>query len=113
MSRVFADQSEPFEALPGFRQADAIITPAEEQSLIALIDGVELSPFRFHQWTGRRLTAYFGWHYDFDDASLRPADPLPDWLLPLCARAAQFAGLEPDALVQASLIRYDPGAGIG
>lgn len=115
MSSVFADQPALFDAqrLPGFRQAAAIITAAEEQSLIALIDAVELSPFRFHQWTGKRLTAYFGWHYDFDDASLRPADPLPDWLLPLRARAAHFAGLGPDALVQASLIRYDPGAGIG
>ena len=28
-------------------------------------------------------------------------------------RAARFAGLQPDELVQALLIRYDPGAGIG
>jgi len=34
-------------------------------------------------------------------------------LLPIRARAAAFAGLEPDALVQALLTRYDPGAGIG
>jgi len=28
-------------------------------------------------------------------------------------RAARFAGLQPDDLAQALLIRYDPGAGIG
>ena len=41
------------------------------------------------------------------------ADPIPDWLLPIRTRAAAFAGLADDDLVQALLIRYDPGAGIG
>src|SRR5215468_6250037 len=112
-SSVFADQPELFEALPGFRQAAAMVTPAEEQALFASIDAVELSPFRFHQWIGKRLTASFGWRYDFDDASIRPADPMPDWLLPLRAQAAQFADLAADELVQASLLQYDRGAGIG
>jgi alkylated DNA repair dioxygenase AlkB len=74
---------------------------------------VELSPFRFHGWLGKRLTAAYGWHYDFDTASFGPADPIPDWLLPLRKKAAEFARLSPDDLVQALLIRYDPGAGIG
>jgi alkylated DNA repair dioxygenase AlkB len=34
-------------------------------------------------------------------------------LLPIRDRVAAFAGLEPDLLIQALLIRYDPGAGIG
>src|SRR5262249_3975286 len=85
----------------------------EEQTLIASIDTVELSPFRFHGWLGKRLTASFGWSYDFDDASFTQAEAIPDWLLPLRANAAQFARLEPRDLVQALLIRYDPGAGIG
>lgn len=38
---------------------------------------------------------------------------MPDWLLAIRGRAARFAGLTPDDLVQALLIRYDPGAGIG
>jgi DNA oxidative demethylase len=73
--------------------------------LIASIDAVELSPFRFH------LTASFGWRYDFDDASFAPAEAIPNRLLPLRAKAARFAGLRPGELVQALLIRYDPGAG--
>src|SRR5205814_8176353 len=54
-----------------------------------------------------------GWRYDFDDASFRPAGPLPDWLLPLREKAAAFAGFAPDAFVHVLLARYDPGAGIG
>ncbi|MFZ3234890.1 MAG: alpha-ketoglutarate-dependent dioxygenase AlkB [Stellaceae bacterium] len=99
--------------LPGLSQADAIVTPDEECVLIAAVDAAALSPFRFHQWLGKRLTAYYGWSYDFDAASLTPADPIPQWLLPLRAKAAGFAGLPPDEFAQALLIRYDPGAGIG
>ena len=80
---------------------------------MASIDAAGLSPFRFHGWLGKRLTASYGWRYDFDDASFVPADPIPDWLLPLRAKAARFAGVQPDEFVQALLIRYDPGAGIG
>jgi alkylated DNA repair protein (DNA oxidative demethylase) len=99
--------------LPGLFQAGAFVTPAEEQMLIASIDAAQLSPFRFHGWLGKRLTASYGWSYDFDDGSFTPAAAIPDWLLPLRAKAARLAGLPPDELVQALLIRYDPGAGIG
>jgi DNA oxidative demethylase len=94
-------------------QAGAFVTSGEERMLIASIDAAELSPFRFHGWLGKRLTASYGWRYDFDDASFTPAEPIPGWLLPLREKAAHFARLLPDELVQALLIRYDPGAGIG
>jgi DNA oxidative demethylase len=99
--------------LPGPASRSDFVTAAEEQALIAAIDAAELSPFRFQGWTGKRLTASFGWRYDFDAGRLRRGDPLPGWLLPFRDRAAHFAGLPKDALVQALLIRYDPAAGIG
>ena len=99
--------------LAGLSQAGAFVTSGEERMLIASIDAAELSPFRFHGWLGKRLTASYGWRYDFDDAGFAPAEAIPDWLLPLRGKAARFAGLQPDELVQALLIRYDPGAGIG
>jgi DNA oxidative demethylase len=99
--------------LAGLSQLDAIVTAGEDQALIASIDAAALSPFRFHGWLGKRLTATYGWRYDFDDSSFAPAEAIPDWLLPLRARAARFAGRQAGELVQALLIRYDPGAGIG
>src|SRR5205085_5131961 len=99
--------------LAGLTLADDIATPRDEQTLISAIDAVELTPFRFHGWLGKRLTASFGWRYDFETASFGRTDPIPDWLLPLREKAAGFARLKPDDLVQALLIRYDPGAGIG
>ncbi len=99
--------------LPGLRHAADIVTPAEEQALVAAIEGVALTPFRFQGWLGKRLTASFGWRYDFDDASFGPTDPIPGWLLPLRDKAAAFAGLPAADLVQLLLTRYDVGAGIG
>lgn len=99
--------------LPGLRYAGELIDAEEEARLIAGIDRAELHPFRFQGWLGKRLTTSFGWRYDFDDASFAEGAPLPEWLLPLRDKAAAFAGLAPDALAHALLIRYDPGAGIG
>ena len=92
---------------PGF------ITAAEETELIGHLSAEDLSPFRFHGWTGKRLTRTFGWRYDFDDSSFAPAEPIPGWLEPLRTKAAAFGGVPPDAFVHALLVRYDPGAGIG
>jgi DNA oxidative demethylase len=99
--------------LAGLSRAHSFITLAEERALIASIDAAELTPFRFHGWLGKRLTASYGWRYDFDNASFGPADAIPNWLLPLRDKAARFAGREPEEFLQALLIRYDPGAGIG
>jgi alkylated DNA repair dioxygenase AlkB len=89
------------------------ISADEERRLIAHLSGAELSPFRFQGWTGKRLTRTFGWRYDFDDRSFAPSEPIPDWLLPLRAKAADFAGVAPEEFVHTLLVRYDPGAGIG
>ena len=109
------DQADLFgrPVLPDLRQREAFITDQEECALIGRIDDMDLSPFRFQQWTGKRLTRSYGWSYDSQTGIFAPADPIPQWLLPLKGRAARFAGLDPADLVQALLIRYDIGAGIG
>lgn len=99
--------------LPGLAERPDIIDRSEEQMLIRRIDESDLKPFRFQGWTGRRLTTSFGWCYDFEVGKPMEAPPIPGWLAPFRDRAAHFAGLAPDLLIQALLIRYDPGAGIG
>jgi alkylated DNA repair dioxygenase AlkB len=98
---------------PGLAYREAFIAPTDEQALIAAIDHAELSPFRFQQWTGKRLTHSYGWSYDFQTGAFSPAEPIPGWLQALKVHAAAFAGLDAADLVQALLIRYDAGAGIG
>lgn len=99
--------------LPGFQCGDAFLTQDEERALIVEIDALDLAPFKFQGWLGKRLTHSFGFHYDFDRGSLASTNPIPSWLDPVRARAEVFAGVQPETLVQALLIRYDPGAGIG
>lgn len=103
----------PAPILPGLSVLPEAVSAEEERALIAAIDATGPTPFRFQGWLGKRLTTSFGWSYDFDRGRLAEAAAMPDFLLPVRARAAAFAGLEPEALVQALLIRYDPGAGIG
>jgi alkylated DNA repair dioxygenase AlkB len=99
--------------LPGLDYRPGLIDAREETAMIAQLEAIDLTPFRFHGWTGKRKTHTFGWRYDFDDSSFAPAEPLPDWLLPLRDRAAGFAGIDPDSIGHALVARYDPGAGIG
>lgn len=97
----------------GLDYSREFISEAEEQMLIEHLPAEELSPFRFHRWIGKRLTRTFGWSYDFENGSFAPAEPIPDWLQALSARAASFAGIKPGSFEHALLVRYDPGAGIG
>jgi len=99
--------------IAGLRYAEAVISIAEEHALVDRLTPIDLAPFRFHGWLGNRRTQSFGWRYDFDDASFNPAEPIPDWLEPLRARAASFAGMHADDFVHVLVARYDPGAGIG
>jgi alkylated DNA repair dioxygenase AlkB len=104
-----------FDAPPitGLKYQEELIDQTEEQALIGRLSAIDLAPFRFHGWLGNRKTESFGWRYDFDDASFTRGEPIPDWLLPVRAKAAAFAGLPPEGFVQALVARYDPGAGIG
>ena len=99
--------------LPGLSYEEEAVAPAEEAALIALIEAADLAPFQFQQWEGKRLTRSFGWTYDFQTGRFEPGEPIPRWLEGVRARAADFAGIAPDALEQVLLIQYGIGAGIG
>ena len=99
--------------LPGLAYHDELIDGSAEARLSAAIEALDLSPFKFQGWTGKRLTKTFGWRYDFDDRSFAAVDPIPDWLLPLRDKAGKFGCVEPSDFVHALVTRYDPGAGIG
>jgi alkylated DNA repair dioxygenase AlkB len=99
--------------LPGLASRLDMVNEAEERALITAIDATDLTPFRFQGWMGRRLTSSFGFSYDFETQRAARADPIPAWLLPIRDRMAAFVGIDAGSLIQALLIRYDPGAGIG
>ena len=99
--------------IAGLTYRDAFISAGEESELLARLEQLDVTPFRFQGWLGNRKTKSFGWRYDFDDASFAPTEPMPDWLAPLRARAADLAGVAAGDFHHALVARYDPGAGIG
>jgi alkylated DNA repair dioxygenase AlkB len=101
------------EAPEGLSFREDFITAGEEAALLSAIEPLDFRPFEFHGWTGNRETVSYGWRYDFSRARVEPAPPIPEFLLPLRERAAQFAGLAAAAFEQALVIRYEVGAGIG
>lgn len=104
----------PALALPeGFVYRPEFIAPEEEQTLLAAIAPLPFREFEFHGYKGRRRVVSFGWRYDFEGAGLQKIEPLPAFLLPLRDRAADFAGLPPDAFEHALVTEYPPGAPIG
>lgn len=97
----------------GLQVRAAIVSAEDEAAITSHIDSAGLEPFMFQGWLGKRLTASFGSAYDYTRGAVMPAPPIPNWLLPLRTRLAQWAGLAPEQLTQALVIRYDRGAGIG
>jgi alkylated DNA repair dioxygenase AlkB len=99
--------------VPGLGFRENVIPTDVENELIHEIERLDLPHFPFQRWISKRRTRSFGWLYDFNKSSFGPTDLIPDFLLPLRLIAGDFASLEATALVQASVIKYEPGAGIG
>ena len=112
-----ADQLSLFAEVPklpeGLEYVVDFVSEREEHALVEQFAALEFTPFQFHGFEGKRRTVSFGWHYAFDGSGLKPAEPMPDWMLPLTARAAEMAELEPESFAHALVIEYAPGAGIG
>ncbi|RVQ69778.1 alpha-ketoglutarate-dependent dioxygenase AlkB [Croceicoccus ponticola] len=100
-------------SVAGLAVSEPLFATSETRQLCEAIDGSDLSPFRFQQWTGKRMTCSFGWHYDFAGGCIVRAEPMPAWLLEIRDRAIDAFGDDPGDYEQGMLIRYDPGAGIG
>ena len=97
----------------GFAYRPDLIAPAQEQALAARFETLPFKPYEHRGYAGARQTVSFGWKYAADGRTVDRVDPIPDFLLEVRARAAAFAGLEPDDLVQSLVIQYPPGAPIG
>jgi alkylated DNA repair dioxygenase AlkB len=99
--------------LEGFRYRSALIDKAEADALISHVRELPFREFDFHGFKGKRRVVSFGYHYDFSEQQLRKTKSIPEFLLPLRARAAVFANLAPESLSHALVTEYAPGAGIG
>ena len=112
LQRNFFELDVP-QGFAGFRYEAGVLDQSDEQALLPHLRTLPFREFEFHGYTGKRRVVSFGWKYEFSGEKLVKADDIPDFLLPLRARAASFAGLEPEAFQAALVTEYGPGAGIG
>jgi alkylated DNA repair dioxygenase AlkB len=98
---------------PGFRYRENVITEAEEATLVASLQKLDLKPFEFHGHFGNRRVISFGLRYDFSSRTVEAASEFPSFLNELRAKVAEFAGRSVNEFRQAGINEYRPGAGIG
>jgi alkylated DNA repair dioxygenase AlkB len=103
----------PAQVPDGFIYREDFISAAEEQELIREIRKVQLEPFKYYQFTGKRRTVSFGWQYEFGTNEITAAPEIPPFLLPLRTGASNAFAIEPNSLVQTSIIEYSTGSPIG
>ncbi len=104
---------DPAKVPDGFIYHPNFISQAEEQELIREIEKLHLTPFKYYQFTGKRRTVSFGWQYEFGGSDITIAPDIPAFLLPLRARAGSLFDIDPNSLVQSSIIEYSTGSPIG
>ena len=97
----------------GFTYADEFLTGEEETALVERFDAMEFHEVRMRGVTARRRVIQYGWKYSFESFRMSPGPQIPDFLLYIRDRAAEFAGLEPPDLSEALVTEYSPGATIG
>ena len=97
----------------GFIYRQNFVSEAEEQELIREIQKIQLEPFKYYQFTGKRRTASFGWQYEFGASEITAAPEMPPFLLPLRTRAGKVFNIDPISLIQTSIIEYSTGSPIG
>lgn len=103
----------PHDLPEGLVYRGELISPAEEAALAHRIAQLPFKAFEFRGFVGKRRVVSFGWRYDFNQQRFEAAEPIPDWLSPLRAQAAAFAGLPAESFAQALVTEYAPGAAIG
>jgi len=93
-------------------QADFLSAAWERE----LLRGIRALPFEhapYHEWQARRRIVAFGGRYDFERRVVEAAPPLPQFLVPLRAAVAAWAGVAPAEFAQAMVTEYAPGTPLG
>lgn len=97
----------------GFHYFPDLLEAAEEARLVRQIESLAFAEVQMHGVVARRRVAHFGWVYGYQNWTIVPGPPIPDFLLELRARAAAIIGTDPETFVQALVTRYPAGAAIG
>ena len=103
----------PNEEPEGLTYRPELLSVDEERELLDVLASLSFDPIVIHGQAARRTARHFGLDYDYEARTPMPGEPVPNWLLPIRARAAELGGFEPEELVEILVQRYPPGSTIG
>jgi alkylated DNA repair dioxygenase AlkB len=105
---------EPRDSLPeGFQYQPELLTEEEEGELIDRFRDLPFKEYEFHGFLGKRRVVSFGWKYDFNTGKLQGSDPIPEFIVPICEKAAAFAAIDPQTIAHVLVTEYSAGTAIG
>jgi alkylated DNA repair dioxygenase AlkB len=103
----------PSEEPEGLVLRPELLTAGEEAELLERLGDLRFDPIVMHGQAARRTARHYGLGYDYESRTPQPGEPVPDWIEPARALAADFAGFDPDELVEILVQRYPAGSTIG
>jgi alkylated DNA repair dioxygenase AlkB len=91
-----------------------LLSVDDERAALDAIAHVSFDEIRMHGVVAKRTAKHYGVSYDYESRSpVEAAEAIPAWILPIRAKAAALAELEPEELVEVLVQRYPEGAQIG
>ena len=90
-----------------------VLSAGEEAGLLDVLESLRFDPIVLHGREAKRAGRHFGLDYDYEARTPKPGEAVPEWLLPVRARAAELAGHDPEELVEILVQRYPVGSTIG
>ena len=72
-----------FGRLLGEPDGDIALGQNTLELVVRFVSALPLQPFQFGAFEGKRRVASFGFRFDYTLQRLQPAEPIPEWLLPL------------------------------
>jgi alkylated DNA repair dioxygenase AlkB len=103
----------PSEEPEGLVYRPELVPEGVEADLLKVFQTLRFEPIVIRGQAARRTARHYGLDYDYEARTPMPGEPVPDWLEPARAIAAEFAGFQPDELAEILVQRYPPGSTIG
>lgn len=103
----------PVDLPKGFEYRQDFLSPEEEQDLLTKVAGLDFQPFEFQGYIAKRRIVEYGYEYDFSSRRTSAAPAIPEFLNPIRVRAAEWAALRSNEIVEAVITEYMPGSPIG
>ena len=103
----------PTEEPEGLVYRPELVPANVEADLLEVFETLRFDPIVIRGQAARRTARHYGLDYDYGARTPMPGEPVPDWLRPARAIAAELAGFAPEELVEILVQRYPPGSTIG